>query len=239
MIDGELNVHVVQLYMWGRLRQIILEKHDFYLEQVKARVLSRFDDIEGEAEKFVQTTYEQLGSRPGDMDTDISQLAEAAHEMGLERYILLYGLKKHMILGSLAGLYHQWDKELRDFVEHELRHHASLEEATKAAWKPEPAIKVLDGFDWDYRSLSFFPKIDASRLVVNVYKHGKGTSLDQLVERYPQYLDSDFYGEARGVLKPHVDHEWVSLSEGQLDELAGGLREFWLEMPKRVLRRAG
>lgn len=39
---------------------------------------------------------------------------------------------------------------------------------------------------------SYFPKLDACRLVVNVYKHGKGTALNQLRSRYPEYLADPF-----------------------------------------------
>ena len=48
--------------------------------------------------------------------------AETAHEHGLEFYMLLSNMKTQTSLGAMASLYHQWDKDFRDFMERELSH---------------------------------------------------------------------------------------------------------------------
>ena len=63
--------------------------------------------------------------------------------------------------------------------------------AAENAWRRN-VLDLLNDFGWDCRSLPSFSKIDACRLVVNVYKHGKGPSLEDLAKRYPEYLDNGF-----------------------------------------------
>jgi hypothetical protein len=122
-----------QLYMYYRIREHILERHNFYVEQVQARILSQFPDIEGEAEEYANSEYGRLAAAPAREDIDLSDLAEYAHERAIEHYGLLSDLKKQTLLSSIAGMYHQWDKELRDFVERELTH--DVQDPEKHAWQ--------------------------------------------------------------------------------------------------------
>jgi len=109
-------------------------------------------------------------------------------------YNLLSDLRKQMMLAALAGLYHQWGKDLREFIGHELVHDPGREVAAKLAWTSGIAtvLQMLEKFGWACRAQQFFAPIDACRLVVNVYKHGKGQSLDELITRYPRYLKQPF-----------------------------------------------
>jgi hypothetical protein len=166
-------------------------RHDFYVEQVKAKVLSQFGDIESEAERYGNAEYDRLGELPGDEDSDMAEIAEEAMARAQNFYGLLSDLKKQMILGALAGMYHQWEKDLREFIERELRHNYAPETVAKVAWGANIAdvFKVLSDFGWNYSACHFFSRIDACRLIVNVYKHGKGQSLEELARRYPEYLN--------------------------------------------------
>ena len=111
----------LQLSLLEGQRQLILEKHDFYLDQFNARVLSQLRDIGGEADRLTNAEYERLGALPGDGSKSLEEIAEEAMERGQTLYGLLSVLRKQMLLGALAGLYHQWDKELREFIEREIR----------------------------------------------------------------------------------------------------------------------
>ncbi|MCQ4437932.1 hypothetical protein NO135_23300, partial [Clostridioides difficile] len=57
---------------------------------------------------------------------------------------------------------------------------------------------LLESFGWPLRTTDYFRTLDACRLVVNVYKHGKGKSLDDLRARFPEYLDDPLrdFGES-------------------------------------------
>jgi hypothetical protein len=224
--------------MWHGIRERILSRHDFYLAQVKTRVLSQFQDIEGEAESFATAEYERGGAMPYDESIDMADVAEWATDRGHERYALLHDLKKQLILGALAGIYHQWDKDLREFIERELSHNYEMDYVRKIAWDPniENVFDVLSQFGWNIKDRIWFANIDASRLIVNVYKHGKGRSLEQLAKLYPGYLNNvlDEFGGIFATANRSLDHDWLELSEPQFDSLAGALRMFWVEFPERL-----
>lgn len=48
--------------------------------------------------------------------------------------------------------------------------------------------QLLWALGLDVRRLSSFPRMDAMRLVVNVFKHGEGQPLDDLRQNYPEFL---------------------------------------------------
>lgn len=215
-------------------RATIIERHDFYVDQVRRRVLSQFENIEAEAEQFMEDEYARLGASAGP-PIDLSDLADIARERGYDHYALLADLKKQMLLGALAGCYHQWDKELRDFIEHELLHHYRSEDVEKFVWGPDSrtVFQALEEFGWGVTSLSFYADLDAARLVVNVYKHGKGRSAIELCDRYPQYIPNPL-GTKRVFSSTLLDHDWLEISEGQFVVLAAAMRAFWVGFPERL-----
>jgi len=178
---------IPQLYMWRGIKERLIDSHDFFVKQVQARIFFQFQDIDGEADKYIEEEYHRIGSRLHS-DDDGGEAADAARDAGYGYHGLLTDLHQQMILASLASMYHQWDKGLRDFLEHELQQSFTRKVATDAAWNEYDAPGILHQFGWDYRQEGFFQEIDACRLIVNVYKHGKGRSLDDLLDRYPNYL---------------------------------------------------
>ena len=224
--------------MYSGIRKRILKRHDFFVEQVRARVFSQFQDIEKEAEAHADNQYRWGGSLPAREDVDMSDVAEWAWEQGVQRYELLSDLKKQIVLGALAGLYHQWDMDLREFVEAELRHDIRPKDAAKAAWDPNlgNVFDILKQFGWDCREADFFSKIEACRLIVNVYKHGKGRSLEELAKTYPEYLGNLFGSPNSDFsrLIGQLDHEGLKISEAQFEQFATGLRTFWITFPERL-----
>lgn len=227
---------VYQLDMTRDMKRWIIEAHDFYVVQIRQRVVAQFQDMEGEADRYAQAEYERLGSSPGWGDGDMASIAEDAHDNAVKYYSLLADLRQSVIIGALAGLFYQWEKQLRDFIQMELTHETPRDDAVKIAWSRDIA-NVLDfllDLGWNVRSESFFPLIDACRLVVNVYKHGQGSSLTELYSRYPEYVSDPL-----SLLSPQrratdVHYEWLSLTEDQFTELADGLRTFWQRFPERL-----
>jgi hypothetical protein len=66
-------------------------------------------------------------------DDDGGEAADVARDAGDAYHGLLRELHQQMILASLAAMYHQWDKGLRDFLEHELQQSFTRKVATDAA----------------------------------------------------------------------------------------------------------
>ncbi|HDL16321.1 MAG TPA: hypothetical protein ENH27_00580 [Rhizobiales bacterium] len=227
-----------EIYMWDRIREHILGRHDAYVEAVQQRVFPLFGDIDSEAERFADGKYEELMSLPcWDGDTDPSAIAEVAQDAGIEKYVMLAFLKHEMYLGSLAGLYHVWERGLREFLERELKHWMEAKSIEKSIWKSNigDVFALLASFGWDPREEKFYKEIDACRLIVNVYKHGKGNSVEELASKYPKYLrhplglemDNDFGREL-------LDHEHLKVEESDILRIAKNLRQFWVSFPERV-----
>jgi hypothetical protein len=142
--------------MYNGIRNHFIERHDFYVAQVKKRLFSQFLDIEAEAEACANETYNSMGRYTSEYDDPV-KYAEAAHEVAVEHYlIMLHDLHNQVILGALAGMYHQWDKELRQFIAREL-HHTCPPETEKSIWKENigELFGLLKDFGWDCQSAAF------------------------------------------------------------------------------------
>lgn len=223
-----------QLHMTFGWRYRLIKQHDFFVQQMRDRILARFSNIEAEAEKYGEDEYERIGNSPAsEYDfRDMADVAETANENAVEFYSLLDDLRKQATLSAIAGMYHQWEKELRKFLELEMRHYFKADAVIKLAWVKDVRnlFDILKEFGWDCTALAFFTKIDACRLVVNVYKHGKGRSLNELNDKFPQYLNNpmrDFK-----IFDGHLDHEWLEVSDQQVSEFASAIREFWTTFPE-------
>ena len=226
----------LQLYMASIMKLHILEQHDFYVAQTNKRVLAQFQHLEGEADGHAKEEYNRLMKQPGDESTDFADLAHIAHDRAIGFYCLLIDLKQQMVLAALAGLYHQWEKELREFIERELRHDMKKDAAKKHAWIGEinKIFDLLTKFGWTVRTRPFFPLIDACRLVVNVYKHGNGRSLEELNQRYHQYLRDPLGPDLPAFIPDYLDHALLTVTEEHFTEIADALRAFWVEFPERL-----
>jgi hypothetical protein len=65
---------------------------------------------------------------------------------------------------------------------------------------------------------------------VNVYKHGKGQSLDDLSQKYPEYLKNPM--RQFKFFEGYLDYEHLSVSDAQVREFAAALKDFWTAFPE-------
>ncbi len=222
-----------QIYMHPRERERFLDGHDFYMEQVKVRVLDNFDNIEEEAKRVGDEFYDRIGSASWDDSGDMSDVAESALAEEVDFYMLLSDMKRQTTLGAMASLYHQWDKDFRDFMERKLSHAYDRAWVTENIWESsiDKLFNILEDFGWSVRQAQWFPLLNGCRLVVNVYKHGKGQSLVELHKVYPQYLKGPFDNIAETPCPTIPYHRNLSITEEEFDEIAGALRQFWVDFP--------
>ncbi len=222
-----------QLYMHGDIRKHIIERHNFYVAQVKKRLFSQFVDLETEAETHSNEVYENLGQRYAE-DDDGGWCAEAAHDAGIDHYLMLSALHQQIILGAVAGMYHQWDKELREFIIREMRH-TCTKESIELIWKEDigAVYAFLEEFGWQCKTMAFFPDLDACRLIVNIYKHGNGKSLNDLSKKYPQYLTGYKLKEKNSPFPEYLNHEMRTITEEQFEQLSRSILAFWGAFPER------
>lgn len=229
-----------QLYMWSGQREFFLARHDFYMEQVKTRVLGNFRNMGEEADQVAHKAYDRIGSVYSDGDGDMAAAAETAMDRGHEFYMLLSDMRTQTTLGAMAALYHQWDKDIRGFLEGELSHSYDRDQVTKFAWGSniDKIFETLEEFGWPIRQAQWFPRLNASRLIVNVHKHGKGQSLDELIRDYPQYLKGPLDGIAIASFMTTPDHEELAVTEEEFNQIADAIRQFWVDLPERLFLAA-
>lgn len=226
-------MHEHQIYLWSGRREQLIRRHDFYLDQACKRLLSQFDDLENEATLHGEDYYQRLSAAVS-IDHDPDLIHEQARDEVFQHYDLLIEMKRQTILNILAGCYHQWETDLRALLEKELIRTLSDNFTQKNTWENNiiQIYDVLAAFGWNIRDCGFFDRIDTMRLIVNVHKHGKGNSLNNLIKKHPNFIQPtyDFITPNLGASNSKQVTLMVSMKE--FKDLAGGCRAFWEQMPE-------
>jgi hypothetical protein len=224
--------------MWHGHRDALIRAHDFYVSQAKARLLTRFGNIEAEADQAAKDALEAYKPRFDPDRHDPSDFYESAHEVGLEFYELLTDMREDTRLGVIAGFFQHWEKKLRQWLADETVKWHRDGEVTAAIWKVkiEDLFDLIESWGWALRQEPWFKDLDCCRMVVNVHKHGDGPSLNALALAYPQYLPSPFSAlQGFGpVSNNNPSHEHLTVNDNDLDVFAGSIVEFWRAVPENV-----
>lgn len=222
--------------MWEPFRRSLVAGHLFYVEQAKKRLLSQFSDIEAEANQAAEQWLEENDHRfnpdfhsPGDFE-------EQAFDAGLEFYELLKAMQARTRLSVVAGMYHEWDKQLHQWMEDQMRGWCSGTKFEKAVWKTTLTnfAELVEPLGWDIRSKPYYIQLDACRLVVNVYKHGNGDSLTQLKQRYPEYLLDSICGRTAPLFFDGLSHKDLSVCDYQFQAFSDAIESFWRDVPAEL-----
>ncbi|CAN7727147.1 MAG: hypothetical protein E5X49_17090 [Mesorhizobium sp.] len=223
--------------MWGQFRQSLIRGHLFYVEQARKRLLSQFDNNEADADQAAEEWLEESG-RYFDPDRhDEGSFYEAANDVRIEFYGLLSDMRENTRLSVVAGMFHEWDKQLRGWLAREIRHwhHGDIAAAKMWSVNFDQIAELLECLGWPVRTTDYFSKLDACRRVVNVYKHGKGDSLDDLKSRYPEYLPDPFEGSGRALSNlEYRDHTHLKVSDDQLQAFSDAIVSFWQNVPESI-----
>jgi hypothetical protein len=228
----------VLFQMWGPFRQSLIKGHLFYVEQARKRLLSQFDDIEADADRAAEDWLEQSGQNFNPDRHDPGDFYEAANDVGIEFYGLLSDMREQTRLSVVAGMFHEWDKQLRVWLAREIQHWHRGDNATSKVWSADfgQIADLLGSFGWNVRSADYFRTLDACRLVVNVHKHGEGKSLDELRNQFPDYLDDPFNGSGCAFSDTkYRDHSHLKVSDDQLQAFSDAILAFWRDVPENVL----
>jgi hypothetical protein len=227
----------VLFQLWGPFRRSLIKEHQFYVEQAQRRLLSQFADIEADAERAAEEWLEQSGQNFDPDRHDAGDFYEAAQDVGIEFYQLLSDMHEQTRLSVVAGMFHRWDKQLRDWLAREIQHWHSGHSAGTRIWSADfgQIAELLESFGWNVRSTDYFLTLDACRLVVNVYKHGKGKSLDDLRTVFPEYLEDPFDGAGGGFSDAaYRDHTHLKVSDQQFRAFSDAIVSFWENVPGNV-----
>jgi hypothetical protein len=227
----------VVVQMWGPYRQTLIDRHLFYVEQARKRLLSQFENIEGDADQAAEEWLKKSGRNFDPDRHDPGDFYESAHEVGIEHYGLLNEMREQTRLSVVASVFHEWDKQLRDWLVREIHNWHHGKGAKTKLWTANfgDIADLLESFGWKLRSADFFRVLDACRLVVNVYKHGDGASLDELKSKYPEYLEDPFRGSGGGFSDAaHRDFSDLKVSDVQLQAFSDAIVAFWKNVPECV-----
>jgi hypothetical protein len=231
---------IVLFHMWSGHRAHLLEKHQFYVSQARGRLLEQFTDdaISTEADKAAEEALQRRAQLFDPERSDPGELEEAAYDDGVWQYQLLTDLRDSVRLSIISGFFHEWEKILRQWLVGEVGHWHFGNEAKSAIWKANLAdlVELLNSFGWDLRASPYYQELDACRLVVNVYKHGDGPSLDELASKYPYLLDHPFgdIGGQIGGMGFSLSHEYLKVTDGHLNAFSGSILRFWEDVPENV-----
>lgn len=224
--------------MWGPFRQSLIEGHLFYFEQAQKRLLSQFEGIEVDAEQAGRDWLEKNSRNFNPDRDDPGDFYEKAHDVSIGFYELLGEMRDQTRLSVVAGMFHEWDKQLRDWLTREIHHWHRGDNAALKIWSADfrQIAELLESFGWNLCTTDYFQALDACRLVVNVYKHGKGKSLDELKDRFPEFLADSLAGlEGMSLDMSYRDHTHLQVSDDQLKAFSEAILAFWRNVPANVI----
>lgn len=222
--------------MYGPFRRTLIAQHNFYVEQAGKRLLSQFDDIGKEADEASERWLVENGPRFDPDRHDQGDFYDSANDAGVEFYQLLSNMRDRTRLSVVAGMFHEWEKQLRDWLAKEILHWHRGEAVQASVWKADFGMiaDLLECLGWKIRATSYFNTLDACRLVVNVYKHGDGTSFDDLKLTFPEYLDNGLVHNGARFGTAFLDHTHLVVNDEQLVRFSDAIREFWEDVPETV-----
>ncbi|WP_051153599.1 hypothetical protein [Litoreibacter arenae] len=237
MVVRDLSAFQVPDY----LRRRWVEEATFFYDQANKRLLSQFADsvLKTDADEHAQLIYAKMGQRFDPELHDPGSDAEDAYHEGVELYRLLSEMKDDVRLSMIATMFHNWEKELREWLMHEVRHWHPGDAVKDAIWSVTldeiyNLLKVTGYFD--VRGQIFYSSLDSLRLVVNVFKHGDGQSLKQLDSKFPRFTARSHQGFYSSNLRMRIlRHEHMVVTDADFLEFSQALILFWEGLPDNIM----
>lgn len=219
-------------------RQLILRRHKFYVEQASVRLFTQFDNIKEDA---YEASDEWLNTQPHHFDPDghdAADLFKRADDIEIEHYHLLIDIHERARLSVVAGIYHEWEKQFRQWTHDEIRRWYHGKNVLSKIWKVDVGklAELFACLGWDYKNESYFLKLNACRLVVNVFKHGDGISLNELKQCNPEYLVNplQIFDEMLSDVND-LDHTALKVSDEHILEFSDAIIGFWKDVPEKIV----
>ncbi len=208
-----------------------------YALGVQSKLMPSFDQIEDEAEAFAQAEYERLGRMPGwEGGPDLAEIADIANDAALSHYVDLVFVKGQLFGLAIAGLYHLWERLLKEFIVRELGKGPWDEISKKKTvdeWTFENLRGLLELVGFDIRERGFFRDLNVLRLITNTVKHGDGISCRELADEAPELFDRMMHDTAPSLFSLKAAD--LSLEPKHFDQFAKAVVDFWHEMPELLV----
>lgn len=227
-----------KIFLLEEVRHAFIIKTKSIIEESKSKILANFDNIDEEVEvlRTKLLNGELYSSNPNRYHDDEAQLYEDACSLAISHEMLLYEMRRELILNITSMLYFNFDKTLRSWLFNEIGHTWNITDFEKWIWIKDIGniYSLLKLFDFNIYSKKNFKYLDALRLVVNTYKHGYGDSLSKLKNTYPEYLNAEFI-EKGFIMSLNNEYANLKISMQQLEEFSVAINEFWNQIPRELI----
>jgi hypothetical protein len=163
---------------------------------------------------------------------DPSMYAEAAQEYSLEVYENLQFVRQQLLGLATAGLYHLWERLLRQFLCKELRTWSFDGRDIRALMAKadfRDLERFLGKFNFQLADQPYYGDLCELRLVANVAKHGDGAACEELQQAAPQLFAGYKY---------HFDifskADTLELSPANFATYTRAITTFWESFPEHL-----
>lgn len=214
-------------------RNRFIDAHRFYVDQAAARLLSQFENMDTEADVYADDWLNEASQHFNPEDSDPSRFYEQAYDESIDFYLKLSEMRNRTRLSVVAGIFHEWDKQLRGWLMDEIRHWHRGAQVENFIWTKnfDQILELVEALGYDFRTTNYHDSLNRCRLVVNTYKHGNGAAFNALKNAYPEFLGKD--ETERRYLK-YVEHDSLVVEESHINEFSEAIIAFWNGMPEDV-----
>jgi hypothetical protein len=210
--------------------------HKFYVGQAATRLLSQFQNIESEADSFAEEWLNSVGHNFDPDRHDPASFYEQANDERIYFYLSLSEMQERTRLSVVAGIFHEWDKQLRSWLIGEINHWHRGDNINKEIWKVnfEQVKDLLEAFGYDIKTQGYYHSLNRCRLVVNAYKHGHGNAFEAIKKQYPEFVET--FGATDSMYLKYADHDALRANESHIEEFSNAIVEFWNSIPEDVYK---
>lgn len=223
---------LIELY--DQLRNNLIENNDFYLEQSQIKLLTQFENISHEADEYEEKWRSDKESYYFNRDPyDSSALYCDSFDASINFYQNLSDLQQNVRFSVIAGMYHRWEKQFRSFLHNQSKWWGCTEQVRNDIWTL-PVNKLFMLFktdEFDTEKQEFFNDFDACRVIVNVFKHGNGSSYRELCKKYPVYLKENYQGMENNPLPYFIYEPSFNITDNDVDKFSKAISDFWSLLP--------
>ncbi len=225
------------LYFCVFNRDIAKSTTQSFVDSFANRLLPIFDDIEAEAKAKMKEAWDTAMSKPSDGSDDPSDFIGPVDEYGQQVYESLRFTRQQLIGLSAAGLYHLWERLLKDFLRTELR----WGEVGKTPANINKAVfadleKLLASCNFHISSMPYYKDLDELRLVANVIKHGEGKACNDLYETSQHLFGkrADFQAALSKAAGRLEMADFLELGREDFLRYARSIQDFWETFPEKL-----
>ncbi len=215
------------------IRSQFIRQIDLHSAVLRERLLPAFDNLDEEAKKIEDETYERLYSRSSSEDPDVALLAQIAVEEAANYLVMMKKMKQAQINLQTLGLYHLFEQQICEIHRRRVFWLGNMNATADIKLREVKDTLLADGVAIE--QLPAWSKVNELRLVANCAKHAEGDSCKQLRQLRPDLLTPSLSGApARLAPVPVVlnplggENLYVSLSD--FEDYVTSLKSFWLEL---------